>query len=148
MLKIISIILRRDFWTIKGETTPVCLPIKSSDVLLLLLALTKIFVHNSIFVLISRKGQLSLSSCKGLFLFHNCYYHYCQILNFNIYSPLHFENNSMKICKRSIFITIIFIVFLLVDQWTQLCFLRQGIIYHNVFGLPIPSLQWTVVSIV
>ena len=42
-----------------------------------LLASINLFVHNSIFVLISRKGQLSLSSCKVLFLFHNCYYCYC-----------------------------------------------------------------------
>ena len=85
-----------------------CLPIKPLGVLVLLLASINLFVHNSIFVLISRKGQLSLSSCKILFLFHNCYYHYCQILNFNIYSPPHFENNSMKISKRINFYYILF----------------------------------------
>ena len=77
MLKIISIILKKVFWTIKEETTLVCLPVKPSHVLVLLLALTNLFVHSSIFVLIFRKEQPNLSSCKVLFLFHNCYYHYC-----------------------------------------------------------------------
>ena len=39
-----------------------------------------------------------------------------EFLNFDIHSPLHFENNSMRIFKRSTLITIIFIVFILVDQ--------------------------------
>ena len=111
MLKIISIILKKVFWTIKGETTLVCLPVKPLCVLVLLLALINLFVHNSIFVLIFRKEQPNLSSCKVLFLFHNCYYCYCWILNFDVHSPLHFENNSMRIFKRSTLITIIFIVF-------------------------------------
>ena len=78
-----------------------------------------------------------------IFPFHNCYHHYCYILNFNTHSPPHFENNSMKVSKRSTFIIIF-----LVDQWTQLCFLRQEIICHNVSGLAIYSLQWMVALIV
>ena len=69
--------IKEGFLDHQGETTPVCLPIKPPDALVLLLALTNLFVHNSIFVLISRKGQPNLSSCKVLFLFHNCYYCYC-----------------------------------------------------------------------
>ena len=77
MLKTISIILKKVFWTITGETTLVCLSVKPSCVLVLLLALTNLFVHSSIFVLIFRKEQPNLSSCKVLFLFHNCYHQYC-----------------------------------------------------------------------
>ena len=62
---------------IKGETTLVCLPIKPSGVLVLLLASINLFVHSLILVFISRKGQLNLLSGKVLFLFHNCYYRYC-----------------------------------------------------------------------
>ena len=121
-----------------------CLPVKPLGVLVLLLASINLFVHNLTLVLIFRKGQLNLLSCKVLFLFHNCYHHYCCILNFNTHSPPCFENNSMKISKRSTFIYLFF----LVDQWTQLCFLRQEIICYNIFGLAIHSLQWTVVLIV
>ena len=42
-------------------------------------------------------------------------------LNFNTHSPPHFENNSMKTFKRGTF------VFVLADQWIQLCFLKQEI---------------------
>ena len=118
------------------------LPIKLLDVPVLLLASVNLFVHSLTLVLIFRKGQPNLLSSKVLFLFHSCYHHYCCILNFNTYSPC-FGNNSMKISKRSIFI-----IFFLVDQWTQLCFLKQEIICHNVFGLAIHSLQWTVALIV
>ena len=127
-----------------------CLPIKPLGVLVLLLASINLFVHNLTLVLIFRKGQLNLLSCKVLFLFHNCYYCYCWILNFNTHSPPHFENNNMKVSKRNTFIIIIFIIyiFILVDQWTQLCFLRQEIICHNVFGLVIHSSRWMVALIV
>ena len=111
MPKIISTILKKVFWIIKGETTLVCLPVKPLHVLVLSLALINLFVHNSIFVLIFRKEQPNLLSCKVLSLFHNCYYHYVWILNLNIHSPPRFRNNSMKIFKRSILITTIFIVF-------------------------------------
>ena len=77
MPKIISTILRKIFWIFKGETTLVCLPAKPLHALVLLLALTSLFVHKSIFVLTFRKGQPNLSFCKFLVLFHNCYYHYC-----------------------------------------------------------------------
>ena len=107
MPKIISTILKKVFWIIKGETMLVCLPVKPLGVLVLLLALTNLFVHSSIFVHIFRKGQPNLSSCKVLFLFHNCYYHYCWILNFDIHSPPHSKNNSMGIFRRSTLITII-----------------------------------------
>ena len=33
---------------------------------------------------------------------------------------------------------------ILVDLWTRLCFIKQGIIYHNVSGLSDRSLQWMV----
>ena len=112
-----------------------CLPIKPLGVLVLLLASINLFVHNLTLVLIFRKGQPNLLSCKILFLFHSCYHYYCCILNFNTHSPPHFENNSMKI-------------FLVVDQWTQLCFSRQEIICHNIFGLATHSLQWMVALIV
>ena len=69
MLKIISTILKKVSWTTKGETTLVCLPVKPSHVLVLLLALTNLFVHSSIFVLIFRKEQPNLSSCKFFFYF-------------------------------------------------------------------------------
>ena len=110
MLKIISTILRKIFWIFKGETTLVCLPAKSLHALVLLLALTSLFVCSSIFVLTFRKGQPNLLSCKYLVLFHNCYYHYCKILNFDIHSPSHFKNNSMRTSKRSTLTIIIFIV--------------------------------------
>ena len=110
MPKIISIILRKVFWIIKGQIILVCLPAKPLHALVLSLALTSLSVLSSIFVLTFRKGQPNLSFCKCLVLFHNCYYHYCQILNFDIHSPPHFKNNSMRIFKRSVFITIIFIV--------------------------------------
>ena len=77
MPKIISTILRKVFWIIKGETTLVCLPAKPLCALILLLALTSLFVLSSIFVLTFRKGQPNLSFCKFLVLFHNCYCHYC-----------------------------------------------------------------------
>ena len=112
------------------------LPIKLSGVPVLLLASINIFVHGLTLVLIFRKGQPNLLSCKILFLFHSCYHYYCCFLNFNNHSPPHFENNSMKIFKRS---TFIYLLFILVDQWTQLCFLRQEIICHNIFGLAIHS---------
>ena len=110
MLKIISTKLRKIFWIFKGETTLVCLPAKPLCALVLLLALTSLFVHSSIFVLTFRKGQPNLLSCKFLVLFHNCYYHYCYILNFGIHSPPHFKNNSMRIFKRSTLTIIILIV--------------------------------------
>ena len=77
MLKIISTILKKIVWIIKGETTLVCLPAKPLRVLVLSLALTSLFVHKSIFVPIFRKEQPNLSSCEFLVLFHNCYYCYC-----------------------------------------------------------------------
>ena len=120
------------------------LPIKLSDVPVLLLASINLFVHSLTLVLIFRKGQPNLLSCKILFLFHSCYHYYCCILNFYTHSPPCFENNSMKIFKRSTFV----FLFVSVDQWTQLCFPRQEIICHNVFGLTIYSLQWMVVLIV
>ena len=109
MLKIISTILRKIFWIFKRETMLVCLPAKPLCVLVLLLALTSLFVLSWIFVLIFRKGQPNLLFCKFLAWFHNCYCHSCWILNFNIHSPPCFKNNSMRIFKRSSFI-IIFIV--------------------------------------
>ena len=63
-----------------------------------------------------------LSSCKVLFYFITVITIIVEFLNFNIYSPPHFENNSMKISKKSTFITVILIVFFLVDQWTELYF--------------------------
>ena len=68
MLKIISTILKKVFWIIKGEITLVCLPVKPSHVLVLSLALTNPFVHSSIFVLIFRKEQPNLSFCKFFIL--------------------------------------------------------------------------------
>ena len=38
-----------------------------------------------------------------------------------------------------------FLLFLLVDLWTQLCFIKQGIISHNVSGLVDHFSQWMVV---
>ena len=110
LLKIISIISRKIFWIFKGETMLVCLPTKPLHALVLSLAPTSLSVLSWTFVLIFRKGQPNLSFCKFLAWFHNCYYHYCWILNFNIHSPLHFKNNSMRISKRSSFVIIIFIV--------------------------------------
>ena len=110
MPKIISTILRKIFWIFKGEIVLVCLPAKPLCVLVLLLALTSLFVHKSIFVLTFRKGQPNLSFCKFLVLFHNCYCHYCYILDFDIHSPPHFKNNSMRIFKRSTLTIIILIV--------------------------------------
>ena len=78
-----------------------CLPAKLLHALVLLLVLTSLFVCSSIFVLTFRNKLLNLSFCKFLVLFHNCYYHYCQILNFDIHSPPCFKNNSMRIFKRS-----------------------------------------------
>ena len=77
--RIISTILRKVFWIIKGETPLVCLPAKPLCALILLHALTSLFVCSSTFVLTSRKELLNLSFCKFLFLvlFQNCYYHYC-----------------------------------------------------------------------
>ena len=77
MPKIISTKLRKIFWIFKGETTLVCLPAKPLCALVLLQALTSLFVHKSIFVLTFRKGQPNFLSCKFLVLFHNCYYCYC-----------------------------------------------------------------------
>ena len=91
------------------------LSIRLSDVLVLLLVSINLFVHSLAPVLTFRKGQPNLLSCKVLFLFHSCYYYYC-ILNFNTHSPPYFKNNSMKTIKRGTF------VFVLVDQWIQLCF--------------------------
>ena len=85
-----------------------CLPIKLSGVPVLLLGSINLFVHSSTLVLIFRKGQPNLLSCKVLFLFHNCYHHYCCILNSNIHSPPRFENNRMKVFKGSTFIFFIF----------------------------------------
>ena len=100
---------------------------------------------------LSTAWHLSLSSGKGNQIFYlvRFYFYFIVVitiivvfLNFNTHSPLHFENNSMKTFKRSTF------VFVLVDQWIQLCFLKQEITFHNVFGLAICSLQWMVVLIV
>ena len=49
--------------------------------------------------------------------------------------------------KRTFSIFIINFLFL-VDQWTQLCFLREEIICHNGFGLATHSSWWTVALIV
>ena len=87
----------------KGETIPVYLPIKLLDVPDLLLVSINLFVHSLALVLIFRKGQPNLLSCKVLSLFHSCYYHYCCILNFYTHPPPCFENNSMKILKSSTF---------------------------------------------
>ena len=98
---------------------------------------------------LSTAWHLSLSSGKGNQIFYlvRFYLYFITVitiifvfLNFNTHSPLHFESNSMKILKSSTFV--------LADQWIQLCFLRQGIIFCNVFGLAIHSLQWMVVLIV
>ena len=77
MLKIISTILKKVFWIIKGEIILVCLPAKPLCALVLSLALTSLFVHSSIFVLTFRKGQPNLLFCNFLVLFHICYYCYC-----------------------------------------------------------------------
>ena len=101
---------------------------------------------------LSTDWHLSLPSGKGNQIFYLVRFYFCFIavisiiiiivfLNFNNHSPLHFENNSMKTFKGGTF------VFVLVDQWIQLCFLKQEIIFHNVSGLAIPSLQWTAVLI-
>ena len=39
-------------------------------------------------------------------------------------------------------IIIIFLLFILVDLWTQLCSIKQGIICHNISGLLGRSSQW------
>ena len=101
MLKLISIKLRNIFWIFKGKTTLVCLLAKPLRVLIPLLALTSLSILSQIFVLIFRKGQSNVSYCKFLTWFHNCYYHYCWILNFNIHSPPHFKNNSMRVSKKN-----------------------------------------------
>ena len=111
LLSVISICLFiRRFCIIKGEITLVCLPAKPLHALVILLALTRLFVLSSTFVLTFRKEPLNLSFCKFLVLFHNYYYHYCQILNFDIHSPPRFKNNSMRISKRSTPTIIVFIV--------------------------------------
>ena len=109
--KIISTILKKVFWIIKGETTLVCLPAKPLCALVLSLALTSLFVHSSIFVLTFRKELPNLSFCKFWFYFITVITIIVKFLNFDIHSPPHFKNNSMRIFKRSTFITIIFIVF-------------------------------------
>ena len=63
MLKIISTKLRKMFWIFKGETMLACLPAKPLHALVLLLALTSLFVHKSIFVLTFRKELPNLSFC-------------------------------------------------------------------------------------
>ena len=77
MPRIVSIKLRKIFWIFKGETILVCLPAKPLHALVLLLALTSLFVFSWTFVLTFKKGQPNPSYCKFLVLFHNCYYHYC-----------------------------------------------------------------------
>ena len=126
MPKIISTKLRKIFWIFKGETTLVCLPAKLLHALFLLLALTSLFVCKLIFVLIFRKGQPNLLSCKFLVLFHNCYYCYCWILNFDIHSPPHFKNNSMRIFKRSSFVTIIIFIVCLSGSVDTIVFYKTG----------------------
>ena len=106
MPKIISTILKKVFWIIKGEIILVHLPVKLLCVLVFSLALTSLSVHSSTFVLTFRKELPNLSFCKFLVLFHNCYYYYCWILNFSIHSPPHFKNNSMDIFKRCTIIII------------------------------------------
>ena len=82
MLKIFSTKLRKIFWNLEGEIILTCLPAKLSCALVLLLALTSLFVCSSIFLLIFRKELPNLSFCKFLVLFHNCYYYYCWILKY------------------------------------------------------------------
>ena len=53
----------------------------------------------------------------------------------------------MKVFKEVLLLLLLLFLFL-VDQWTQLCFLRQEIICQNVFGLAIHSLWWRVALIV
>ena len=101
---------------------------------------------------LSTGWHLSLPSGKGNQIFYLVRFYFCfiaviiiiiiVILNFNTHSPPNFENNSMKTFKGVTF------VFVLVDQWIQLCFLKQEIIFHNVSGLATLSLQWMAVLIV
>ena len=64
MPRIISTILRKVFWIIKGQIILVCLPAKPLHAIVLSLALTSLFVLSLIFVLTFRKEQPNLSFCK------------------------------------------------------------------------------------
>ena len=115
MPKIISTILKKFFWIIKGETTLVCLPVKPLHVLVLSLALTSLFVHRLIFVLIFRKEQPNLPFCKLFFFwfyFTTVITAIVEFLNFDVSTLLHVLRITVwRILKRSTFVTIIFIVF-------------------------------------
>ena len=91
-----------------------CLPAKPLHVLVLSLALTSLFVHSSIFVLTFRKEQPNLLFCKFFFWFSFITV-ITVIVKFWILIftlPPHFKNNSMRIFKRSTFITIISIIYI------------------------------------
>ena len=140
MPKIISTKLRKIFWIFKEETTLVCLPAKLLHVLVPLLALISCFVLSWIFVLIFRKGQPSLSFCKHLAWFHNCYCHYCWIL---IFTLLHVLRITVWEILKGVVLSL-FLLFLLLDLWTQLYFTKQEITCHNISGSAGHSSQWMV----
>ena len=48
----------------------------------------------------------------------------------------------MRVSQKNDFF--FFILFILVDLWTQLCSIKQGIICHNASGLLGHSSQWMV----
>ena len=60
-----------------------------------------------------------------------------------IFTLLHILRITVwRFAKEALLLLLFLLYFFLVDQWTQLYFPRQEIIYHNIFGLAIPSLQW------
>ena len=77
MLKIISTILRKIFWSIKGKNNSSVSPSQAIVCTCPFTGFDQPFVHKSIFVLTFRKELPNLSFCKFLILFHNCYYRYC-----------------------------------------------------------------------
>ena len=82
---------------------------KSLCVLFHLLVLARLSIINQEPVLIFKKGQLNLSFCKFLTWFHNCYWRYCWIFEFLIFTLLHILRITVcKFPKRMIH-TILFI---------------------------------------
>ena len=93
-------------------------------------------------VFIFKKGQLNPSFCKFMTCFHSCYWRYCWILKFLIFTLLRILR--ITVCKFPKWMILTILYWFLVDLWTRLCFIKQGIICHNISGLSDCSSQWMV----
>ena len=114
MLKIILAILKKVFWTIKGEIILVFLPTKPLDAPVPSLAPTSLFVHSSTPVPTLRKGQPNPSPCKFWFYFITAITVIVKPWTL-ILTLLHVLRTTVWESSKEVLSSLLFLLFLLVD---------------------------------